>query len=283
MRDDFAVFILTHGRADRVITYNTLLKSGYTGKLYFIVDNEDTQIDKYKENFGAENVIIFDKLDISKRYDTFDNFDNRKTIFYARNACFEIAKDLGLKYFLELDDDYTSFLFRFKEDNTLCSKPTKNINKVFEAYINFLETNKNVASIAFAQGGDLIGGVNSGTFKKKFLRKAMNSFFCSVERPFKFYGRINEDVNTYTMEASKGLLFFTDLNFMLIQETTQANKGGMTDVYLLNGTYVKTFYSIICMPSAVKIGLMGDKSKRIHHSISWDNCVPKILNEKYKK
>ena len=37
MRDDFAAFILTHGRADNVITYNTLRKQGYTGKIILLI------------------------------------------------------------------------------------------------------------------------------------------------------------------------------------------------------------------------------------------------------
>ena len=39
------------------------------------------------------------------------------------------------------------------------------------------------------QGGDFIGGHQSGLWKKKLKRKAMNSFICSVNRPFKFIGQ----------------------------------------------------------------------------------------------
>lgn len=56
MRDDFAVFILTHGRADTVLTKKALDAQGYTGKIYYVVDNEDDQIERYKANFGAESV-----------------------------------------------------------------------------------------------------------------------------------------------------------------------------------------------------------------------------------
>ena len=31
--EDFAIFILTHGRPNNVITYNTLKTSGYTGDI----------------------------------------------------------------------------------------------------------------------------------------------------------------------------------------------------------------------------------------------------------
>ena len=29
-----------------------------------------------------------------------------RAIVYARNACFDLAKDLGITYFIQLDDDY---------------------------------------------------------------------------------------------------------------------------------------------------------------------------------
>ena len=38
LRDNFCVFILTHGRSDRVYTYKTIRKQGYTGPVFFVVD-----------------------------------------------------------------------------------------------------------------------------------------------------------------------------------------------------------------------------------------------------
>lgn len=102
--EKFAAFILTHGRPDKVTTFQTLRKQGYTGKIYIIVDNEDEAIDAYRERFG-DSVIVFDKLAISKTFDNGDNFDDRRTVIYARNASFGIAEGLGLDYFLQLDDD----------------------------------------------------------------------------------------------------------------------------------------------------------------------------------
>ena len=40
MRNDFAVLILSHGRADRVYTIPTLRKGGYTGKIYTHTDGD---------------------------------------------------------------------------------------------------------------------------------------------------------------------------------------------------------------------------------------------------
>lgn len=274
MESNFCAFILTHGRPDNVRTYHSLMKHGYTGKLYFVIDNEDKMADAYYRKFGSDRVIMFDKKEVAGIIDEADNFENRKAIIYARNACFYIAKKLGVKYFVQLDDDYTSFLYRYIEGG----KMIKNIDNVFKYFVQFLETS-NITSVAFSQGGDHIGGYDD---TKRIKRKAMNSFFCSVDRPFKFNGRINEDVNTYVHQGGVGRVFLTITNIQLNQFATQSNKGGMTDIYLDGGTYVKSFYSVLFSPSCVSINTMGRSARRLHHSISWDNAVPAIIEDKYR-
>lgn len=280
MREDFAVFILSHGRANDVKTLSTLNKCGYSGKWYVIIDDEDTQAEEYYKNFN-EHVIMFNKYESSLDIDTFDLSDNRNTVVYARNKCFDIAKGLGLDYFLELDDDYVRFEFRVEKDGKLLTYEMKAIDSVIDAMIEFLN-DSNALCVAFAQGGDLIGGANGSKFKQKVLRKAMNSFFCKTSKPFKFLGRINEDVNTYTTLGSRGELFFTLTNMDLVQVQTQKQCGGMSESYLDVGTYYKSFYTIITMPSCVRIDTVGDKHARIHHSVLWENCVPKIVSGRFK-
>ena len=281
MKNKFAVFILSHGRADNLKTLGTLRRQGYTGKIYVILDNEDDQIDEYKKIEDIE-VIVFDKLQEMERTDTIDNFRKHKAVVYARNKCHDIAKELGLEYFLELDDDYSSFMFRYEKDDTLSSVQCKNLDKVFDAMLDFLDQT-GAYSVAFAQGGDFIGGATSQFWQKKIHRKVMNSFFCRTDKPFKFLGSINEDVNAYVTLGQKGKLFFTISECMLVQTATQQSKGGLTDIYLDLGTYVKSFYSVICSPSCVKVHSMGVNYMRIHHKVEADKCYPKIINEKYKK
>lgn len=285
MRNDFAVFILSHGRPDNVITLNTLKKANYTGKWYIVIDNEDDKADKYYKKYGTDKVIMFDKLEISKKFDTADMSQERRTVVYARNACFEIAEKLGLTYFLELDDDYNNFSYRKEIDGLLTQRVNvKQADKMFELMIDFLEKTQ-ALTVAFGQGGDYVGGLNSGLYKAQVKRKAMNTFFCTTKRPFKFVGRINEDTNTYVLYGSRGHLFLTICDVMINQLETQSNKGGMTDVYLNSGTYLKSFYTVMMCPSCVKISRMGNTStsKRIHHRIDWNSAVPKIISERYKK
>lgn len=279
--DNFVAFILTHGRPDNVITYKSLRKQGYTGKIIVVIDDEDTTADRYYENF--DDVEMFSKEAIAKTFDEGDNFNDRRSIVYARNACFEIAKKRGYKYFIQLDDDYRRYEYRVYNEQKQKPIRIKNLDNVFGALLDFYKKT-NFATIAMAQGGDFIGGKNNKMAKRPTIyRKAMNSFICSTDRPFTFQGRINEDVNTYTSEASKGLLMGTIPLVALVQKTTQSNKGGMTDIYLDNGTYVKSFYTVLFSPSSCKVRPMGDTRMRLHHAIDWDRAVPKLIKESLKK
>ena len=280
---DYVVFILTHGRADNVVTYKTLKKCGYTGRIVLVIDNEDKQADEYYAKYGRDNVFMFDKKAESEKCDTCDNLEDRRVILFARNVCFEIAEKLGYKYFIELDDDYFGFSYSYaSEDGKPRERKIKSLDKVFDAMWKFYLSTP-AHTIAMAQRGDFVGGKENDILKnEKLKRKAMNSFFCSTERRFKFFGRFNEDVNAYTTLGSRGVLFFTVPQVAFHQEQTQSNKGGMTDIYLDGGTYRKSFYSVINMPSAVKVGMMGE-NQRLHHNIEWNNAVPRIVSETYRK
>jgi hypothetical protein len=285
MNDQFAVFILTHGRPTNVKTMATLKECGYTGRLYLVVDDEDKTLDKYIANFGKDRVVVFNKKEMADQVDEGNNFNERRTITHARNACFKIAKDLGIKYFMELDDDYISFEYRYV---SRCGEKLKvhyvsNLDAVLGLYLEFYKAT-GFSSMAFAQGGDFIGGVeNKYATKKPLIRKCMNSFICSTDRPFQFIGAMNEDVNTYVTLGSRGVLFGTIPMISLVQTATQSQKHGITDMYLRFGTYCKAFTTVMMHPSSVRISMMNTSNPRIHHLIKWQNTTPMIVSEQYRK
>lgn len=285
MRDDFCAFILTHGRPDNVLTYKTLLNAGYTGKIYIVIDNEDKTEARYRENFG-DMVLQFDKAAAAQTFDEGDNFNDRRAIIYARNSCWELARKVGCKYFIQLDDDYTNFIVRYNSKKEYVSGIIKTaIDDLFSLMLEFYISIP-ALSIALGQGGDHIGGDSGNQDKLRLTRKCMNSFICSTEKPFMFFGRVNEDVNTYTTLGRRGNLFFTVLQTQLNQLATQSNSGGMTSLYLDSGTYIKSFYSVMYCPSSVKIGELGDNRSphyRIHHKINWTATAPKIIRETHRK
>lgn len=281
-KDTLTAFILTHGRPNNVKTLQTLKRCGFTGKYYLIVDDEDSKKDDYLSKYG-DKVILFNKTEIAKTFDEGDQGKDRRAVIYARNACFEIAEKLGIKYFIQLDDDYTNFSYRFDPDLKYRHKSIKNLDKIFSIMLDYYKSIPAV-TLAMAQSGDFIGGKSGGFGKEiRTKRKAMNSFICSTDRKFKFIGRVNEDVNTYVNLGSRGLIFLTINNVSLNQETTQKNSGGMSELYLDSGTYQKSFFTVMFAPSCVIITEMGSKYKRLHHQIDWGKAVPKILSESVKK
>ena len=286
MRNDFAVFILSHGRADNVKTVDTLVRHGYTGKWYIVCDDEDSQLPAYKKNFGEDNVLVFSKSKV--QFDIMDNFEGNKVIVYARNVIFNFAKQLGLTYFWELEDDYHEFMYRPIEYDVdlgrekLAYYKLKKLDLIIDSFLKFLD-NSNALCVAMAQTGDLLGGIHGDVRNVPIKRKVMNTLFCRVDRPFQFIGRMNDDVNTYLSLGKVGKLFFHITNVAISQDTTQKTKSGNTVSYLKFGTYVKSFYSVMVCPSACKIKMMRSNHPRLHHKIDWNAAVPKIISSDFRK
>jgi len=281
-----AVFILSHGRPDRVKTVRLLEKGNYTGDWYIVCDDEDETLSQYQKKYG-DKVLVFSKDKAKNMFDLMDNTNEKKVVVYARNYVFKIAEDLGLTHFIVLDDDYTQIyyvmLFVVGEGELMIRKErrVKNLDKLFEATFDLLDET-GALTIAYAQSGDFMGGIN-GFMRKGFKRKAMNTFFFRTDRKMEFMGRINEDVNAYVYHGMRGELIFSVAFVAVRQIRTQTNEGGLTDAYKNLGTYVKSFYTVMLAPSCVKIGAMGELYPRLHHVIDWEHCVPKIISDRYKK
>jgi hypothetical protein len=277
--DDYVAFVLTHGRPYLQHTLAALHRQGYTGPWYLVVDDEDASLPDY-ERLYRDRVLIFNKAEIARTFDEAGRFKDRRAVVYARNACFGLARQLGYVYFIELDDDYPHFAWRFDHNRRFVDKQVRNLDRIFDTMFEFYRASGALA-VAIAQGGDFIGGAAGNTANRIWLkRKAMNVLFLSTDRPFSFLGRVNEDVNAYVRYGNVGHLFFTSFNVAIKQQATQAQAGGMTDLYLSSGTYVKSFYTVMFAPSCASV---SRRFQRIHHTISWRHCVPHILPERVRK
>ncbi len=278
--DDFAVFILTHGRPDNAITEKTLRGSGYTGPILYLLDDEDTTADRYREKYG-DRVRVFAKSEVE--IDTCDQGTDRRGVVFARNAVFDVAEKEGVRWFLVLDDDYRTFQYRLNDVGGYGVSACRSLDEVFAAVLRFYQSIP-AKTVTMAQGGDFIGGSgNPNAYRPVLTRKAMNTFFCSTDRRFSFMGRTNEDTTAYVTHGARGDLFFTIPLLTVVQRQTQACAGGLTETYLSQGTYVKSFYTVMNAPSCTKVAMMGDTHMRLHHKVSWKNAVPVIVHEKVRK
>lgn len=280
--DNFAAFILTHGRPERVKTYRTLRKHGYTGRIVIVVDDEDAALDAYRANFG-DQVVVFSKREAAKNTPSMENFEEMRSVVYARNASFKIAARLGLSHFVQLDDDYQAFEYRFDAKHRYWAVAQGSLDRVFASMVEALET-MGASTITMAQGGDFIGGKeNSSAASPRLTRKAMNSFVCATARPIQFIGVLNDDVNTYVHHGTRGGLFFMTNQVSLVQYKTQAAPGGLSMLYEETGTYVKSFYTVMLQPSSVWVQGMGATNIRLHHRTRWPHTVPMIIREEIRK
>lgn len=280
----YAVFILTYGRAEKVYTHKSLIKSGYTGPIFLVCSSDDKDLPKYQELY-KDQVIVFDKKDYEGTFDIGDNFNDMRVVVYARNACFKIAEELGYEYFIQLDDDYTDFRYKFDDEFRYLDYPIKkNLDRIFDRFFDYYSLIPQCKALAWAQGGDFIGGKSGSQAEYvQIKRKIMNVYFFSTKRKVEFIGRINEDVNTYVSMGNKGELVFQTNQMAINQHQTQSNSGGLTEFYLDGGTYVKSFYSVMFAPSCVKVSMMGSKHRRLHHRVKWNNTSPLIISEDHKK
>lgn len=278
----FAIFILSHGRANEILTVNTLKRQHYTGDYFIVIDNEDDQEDIYRKKFG-DKIIQFDKKAEAEKTDTGDLDDDRRVGVFARNAIQDIADKMGYKYHLQLDDDFSNFSVRYPRGETLTSGKINDLDYLFKCVVEFFE-NTNIDVLSFSLPADFMGGVNSPKLKAGLYPKTMGTFFMKQDRKRYFSMRMNDDITTCLLNNRIGNLFLTIAQVMVDTPGTQDMAGGMTDIYVENGTYRKSFYSVMCCPSFVKVYAFRNKlGTRLHHQIEWDYAVPKILNEEYKK
>lgn len=276
----FCIFILTFGRPKNQITLKTLQRLKVTAPIYLVCSDDDKRLGEYQAIYG-DMVIVFNKDEAVKQcnIDLMFNSDYKKAVVFARHYVFKIAEKIGFKYFIVLDDDYQNFYVAdFK--NKKWSSGKLNLQAIFQNCIDFYAKNKILLGFSLSQGGDFIGGIEAK--KQRVKRKAMNSFFCDTARPLNFKGLINEDTNFYVDDGAKFGVTMQIHNIKLNQQETQRNGGGMTDIYIDNGTYIKSLYSVLLAPSAVKIILMGENYKRLHHKINYNAICPKILREDIK-
>lgn len=279
----FAVFILSHGRAKEILTVNMLKSGNYTGDWYVVIDDEDDQEPIYREKFG-EHILQFNKKNEAEKTDTGDLDNDRRVGVFARNAIQDMAKSMGYKYHLQLDDDFSGISFRLPNGNKnkLTSIRCKDLDRLFSSMCDFMD-NTPVAWLSFALSSDYLGGTDNKRYQAGLFPKTMGSFLMRADQIVRFRMRMNDDITTCVASWHIGIPNYSIMNVMVETPPTQAMKGGMTDIYQDNGTYRKSFYSVMCCPSFVKIGKQGIKHFRIHHQISWGACAPKVLSPLWRK
>jgi hypothetical protein len=295
---DFLVLIASYGRPEGLQNMTMKTFKPFLDKVDYriMVSDDDKTLPKYLEMYG-DKVYVFNKDQVLKESnaDTADVLNIKGVIFFERNVEFKVAKELGYRYFMHLEDDYLSMSYRLVRNNGAvpnCKMNLEKFDEICEMYFRVLDTSPFLNAVCMAQGGDYVGVADNTFMKQGYLFKGMNIYCFDTEKEFKLTGRINEDASAYYINGKIGKLMLTPFMIQLTQLPTQNNKGGVSDIYKRFGTYLKSIYTIIQRPDNMKIGIFTTNSgtgkdkydtRRLHHQCDKKMCFTKIISSKYAK
>lgn len=276
MRNDVAVFILTHGRVNEQISLETLKSLGYTGNIYLIVDDMDEQMAEYQRKYG-DKVKVFSKQETP--FDTFTNKTEWRSVTYARNAAYKIARELGLKYIFVMDDDISGLTIRVVRNGSLKGFKIGNINQLLNEIADYMEK-ANITVFGFSQSGAFIGGKDGQKYKAGCQRTVSQAMMVSVDDPIEWRCLFGQDLHGSLDGAEKGKVFLSTMLVAIQSPQRSTNSGGLHDVYKETQMYTTLFYSVIGWPSVVSL---TNKDGEWKHRINRGRIAPMIVSDKYRK
>lgn len=267
------MLIISHKRP-QCSTVKALKKAGYTGEWFIVADDLDST--DY-ERIYPNHVIRFQKLEYAKNVDTADNFGKLTTPVYARNACFDIAKNRGYDCFGLLDDDLNGFIYRYTEGKSLKSKKVKRLTEIFEAYCKYV-LDAGFACGGFVSAGRLIGGALNPTVRSCFYYNPTNAYVINTHiEQFPFIGTFWEDSIYCYLNNMTGRIAaaFMPITIQMVSPGSMAD-GGNKELYESGSAYIAESYGNMVIPSFFRWndGCIG-------HKFSQD--VPRIISDKWRK
>ena len=275
------VFILTHGRPNTQLTLKMLREYEYSGKIFLVLDDTDKTIQQYIDNYGAENLIIFNKNHYINSVETVTNSPKYACILYAKAAVEDIAQSMGLKSFIIADDDLTGIRFRYENEGKLASKKIgKNFNKVI-AYLNEMMLSTNITALSPLYTSFFIGGV--GALNPSHIESARFTYIFvlrNASHKVEWLADYGEDNITSFEQNKQGYL---QLGIPYLQEDsvspTVRLEGGMSETYATD-TFALCMRCIVVEPAYISTQWYNGKYVP---KIQRKNSLPKIISGRYKK
>jgi len=271
------IFIPSYHRADNLKTVNYYKRIGWhMDNIHVVIDSETDDIPDYK--YQAErtgfNLHIFNMQEARKRYDYVHRpSQSRRSAGQARNQFYDIAKSLGIDFFMIQDDDTQGYQNK-KLGKYLGMSSSDDVNAVFEGIKNFMLKRK-IGVFGVSQTGDFFGGTN-----KKLLRnKVMNTTFVNTAYVYRGErGVQDDDTSQFVTIMNEGLFTGSIGDGLVLQQTQSATaSGGLTELYneckLLN----KALVCPIQFPSAICANKQEKNGGRIHHQIRHKYLAPRLL------
>jgi hypothetical protein len=274
------IFIPSYHRPDNIKTAKYFIKKGYDAKkIHIFIDDEADDRLEYKEEvrkLGC-NLYIFSMDESRKRFDYVHRASvSRRSAGQARNMFYEFAKDLGIDFYLVIDDDTTGFEIRpYGVYNRMAN--IDEIQMVFSGVKDFMKRHK-IGVFGLSQTGDMFARTN-----KKILRnKVMNTTFIDTAYIYRGERGVQDnDTSQFVGIMNEGYFTASLASGLVLKQTSSVSaSGGLTDLYneckLLN----KSLIVPIQFPSLCHAEKQKRNGGRLHHKINNKHLSPKIIKGK---
>ena len=279
-------FILSHNRSSSCPTLDLLNKLNYSGDYKIVIDDEDKELELYKEKY-KDHLLIFNKMDyayIDTGYDS-EHFPKSTPIF-AREFinCYAYNNKVG--NYLMLDDDIQRIKFRIPDYNTnsLPGYHITNIDDLLDYLFDFMD-NDNIYTIGFCHQGEFVGGIQSFNEEKILGKRAICQIFLfNSKKKFDWKLVWYEDYNSCYYNGIRGQLTFK-IPFIGYETELTGNDNkstGMGECYKDNIQLNRAFYRVMLFPSACVVR-EHRKQGNFLPFIKADAILPKIISGRFKK
>ena len=288
MRNDFAIFIPSYDRCKTLLngTLHMLKKYNYTGKWYVVIDDNDPQLDTYKEKISEEHLLIFHKPDYYDYYDTCYNKKDINSKLYALGFINDVINNSNINYYYIIDDDFEYIKYNKKIVEKL------NYDELIDLFISLIDID-NI---------DLIGFCNFPYGEENSFDNIISgNYFLKKDNNLKWLCNFNEEVGTSLCNIDLGKLVYSIyLNNPRIyykqekQWSISTKKGGNSKLYRfftnnemnnddLKNSYIFIVYMLKIMinPNSVPYEKVVDTDYYTY--IHRYGIHPKIIDGRWKK
>lgn len=277
----FAVFILSHKRADRVETYDTLKNSGYTGKLYVVVDDRDPMLSKYRERFGDE-LLVFNKQEYIDKTETMETSKLESSAVYARNAIEQYAVDLGLDVFGMFDDDIIKLRYRWVDGDKIRSLSVKVLDKVFEIYSYYI-LYTGIACVSFPFVMFYVSGKQYLDRRISEYRHTYQIHIRNSHIPVNWTGIINHDTITQLLTMQQGYIWWSLPYVVFDAKPMNKDSGGLKEVYDALSDFDMAFLAVMSCPFCCTVTTSKGARSSLQIKENKHTSYPMIISQRYKK
>lgn len=278
----FAVFILSHKRAYRVETYDTLIRGGYTGKIYIVVDNQDPMLNVYQERFG-DSVLVFDKQTYIDKTETLETSKMKSSAVYARNAIEQYARDFVLDVFGMFDDDIISFRYRWIDGKVVRSLSVNGgLDLVFESYAQYI-LDTGIACTSFPFTMFYVSGVHELNKRISEYRHTYQIHIRNAHKPVEWKGIINHDTITQLLTAKYGYIWWSIPHLVFDAKPMNKESGGLKEVYDSLRDLDMAFIAVMTCPDCCVITASNGERSTLQIKENKYTSYPMIVSSRYKK